>query len=247
MPNWNLETSSFFPNLSPVRKHLLFPSSRFHTFVSRMVPVRKHIARVAVIVLAGLGAMAAFLFIISGPPDPIYDGKPLGYWLGQSKPFQPGLNNPSGLVTLGLALDVKHLDTNAIPFLVDTVEFGDGPARRKYRELWWKCPGWLKSFLPEPRDTARIRSNALLYLLNLHTFDSPMVIPAMARVLEKDDDAVLRQGAAAFLGEGHSKDPAVIQALVHGLKDPDRNVRWSSTNALRKLDPSALTNAANKL
>jgi hypothetical protein len=202
---------------------------------------RKLIVLRLVLVLVIVFGLCALL-IPSGPADPLYDGKPLSYWLTQWKTFRP----EPGVIMSGPALDYKRLDTNAIPYLVYAFESRDGPARRKYRELYPWFPGWLKSSLPEPRDTATIRGVALEYLIRLETFDSPQVISAMARTLETDDDWLLKSLAVNMLEEGHSKDPAVIQALVRGLQDKDERIREECTNALRKLDPAALTNATRK-
>jgi hypothetical protein len=183
------------------------------------------------------------LLIPSGPPDPIYNGKHLSYWLRQPIKLYPlpppGFNAPP-IMLLGV-------DSNAIPLLVYKLDRRDAPSRYNYMELWPKLPGWLQACLPVPSDTTIIiRQNAQLYLMNLHTLDSPQVTAAMARILENDKDVSFRQRAASFLGEGHSKDPAVTQTLVRGLKDKDYLVRLYCTNALRKLDPAALTNAATK-
>ena len=80
----------------------------------------------------------------SGPPDPIYNGKHLSYWLTQRKPYQP----PVAFQWTEPVLDYKRLDTNAIPYLVYAFESSDGPARSKYSEFWPKLPGWLQACLP---------------------------------------------------------------------------------------------------
>src|SRR5262245_8675003 len=190
-------------------------------------------------VVIGLGIIIGIRAILvpSSPPDPVYDGKPLSYWLTHEKISQ----STSGIITSEPALDYTRLDTNAIPYLVYAFERRDGRARRGYAQIWIKLPSQLQSRLPKPRDTRAIRGLALAYLLKLEVFNSPQAISAMVRTIEDDEETYwLKWWAIFFLEKGQSKDPAVIQALCHGLKDKDERVREECTNALRTLDPVAL-------
>jgi hypothetical protein len=202
---------------------------------------RRKIIVVALVLVLVLALCA--LLIPSGPRDPIYDGKRLSYWLEQQW-IQDRANTNSGRVVP--ALRPERVDSTAIPYLAQAFATSDSSTRVRFAEFWPHLPGWLQVCLPKPRDTTNIRNNALIYLDNLRAYDSPLALPEIASALENGTDKNVRADAAAFLGMSQSRDPAVIRALVHGVKDPDRDVRWYSTNSLRRLDPAALTNAMSK-
>ena len=149
------------------------------------------------------------------PSEPVYDGKPISFWL-------------SGTPTPGKGPDYKIArDTNAIPFLVKALNYSlSDRAKNKH------TPG-------QPPE-ARGRSHAAMVLMHMGPLAEP-AIPALTRAWKNDDDPMVRLYAVlALVGIGKG-DRNVVMALSEALRDPLRC--RLATNALLELDPEAAARA----
>jgi hypothetical protein len=142
------------------------------------------------------------------PREPVYDGKPLSYWLING--------HPEGLVRIKVPASLLH-DSNTVPLLVGALSRRDRPWDRAYLGLLEKIPGALdrpRSHLPLPFRNAIIRGNALCVLSRMGPMAEPAV-PAIIRVLKADDIPEIRSEAASALLQ---IDPAA--AAKAGVKMP---------------------------
>jgi HEAT repeat protein len=153
-------------------------------------------------------------------PEPVYDGKPLSFWLTDTTPT-PG-KGPDYTIAR---------DTNAIPFLVKALKYSlSDRAKNKH------TPG-------QPPE-ARRRSHAAMVLMLMGPLAEP-AIPALIRAWKNDDDSMVTHYAVlALVGIGKA-DRNVVMALSEALREPDRC--RLATNALLRLDPEAAARAGISL
>jgi hypothetical protein len=190
------------------------------------------------------------ILIPSGPPDPIYDGNPLSYWLKQP-PVSEYLGSLHRTVSIARSVQV---DTNAIPRLIATIR-NDNGVQKHYARYLHRLPGWLQKRLPAPVPEGVMRDNAVDLLVQLGD-DARPAIPALADILKNGREAHARYEAAMLLAMIGKGDPVARQALIDAAQaDPYR-----SKNALEMLkavdpvaaaqlltnSPPALTNATPK-
>ena len=158
------------------------------------------------------------------PREPVYDGKPLGYWLGAYDRSSPP---PGGLLT----------DSNAVPLLTRALKPNGWAEIKFYREVWPRLPSAVRAHLPLPTPT---RYNAASLLGQMGAIAKP-AIPALIHVLKTDEDVHARRHAALALGHFGKDDPNVVPALKAALKDQDY-VAFGAACALWGLDPEIAIN-----
>jgi hypothetical protein len=179
--------------------------------------------------------------------EPVYDGKPLSYWLADivmrarqgraSVTVWRGSKGEPDIIRRAMS------DSNAVPFLVGVLRrdrwFGAGYYRRWF---WPKLPPSIRKHLPPPpAGKATTRSNAALLLGMGH--DEQRAILALVGALKDDDDSVVRWNAAWALGNLGNRNRTAVAALSEALKDKDPALRNEATNVLLHLDPEGAAKA----
>ncbi len=96
---------------------------------------------IVVVAISVVGVVGWSIFHAwSAPPEPMYQGRPLSYWLlGYSFPFN-GTNAPS---RADADAAIKDAGTNAIPLLLQMLRAHDSPLKTKL--LRWTCHDTLTS------------------------------------------------------------------------------------------------------
>jgi hypothetical protein len=160
------------------------------------------------------------------PPEPVYDGKPLSYWLITGAPA--ATRPPASLFS----------DSNAVPFLIEAIRRDSWFGATIYRKrLWPKLPATIQRCLPPPPAAANagdIRCYAAAILKNMGPMAKP-AIPALVRALKEDDDHNVRHRAVESLWDlrDTNGDSTVSAALVRALRqDEDPRVRYSAADSL---------------
>jgi hypothetical protein len=193
-------------------------------------------------------------------PEPVYDARPLSYWL---------TNHTNVLVSRGFFLSAQSLrstnnfykshpyvwrttfkyptrvlnDSNAVPFLIRNLKRDSWIGAAVYREqLWPKLPAAIKRWKPPPSGNPRARMTAADYLAQMGQM-ARQAIPALVTTTEEDDVPLVRAYAARALGSIGESGSTVTTALTAALKDKDDFVRSTATNALVRLSPEAATKA----
>jgi hypothetical protein len=159
------------------------------------------------------------------PREPVYEGKPLTYWLSTDR-------TPESLLA----------DSNAVPFVLEALKMDDWFGAALYRKhVWPKLPASIQTHLTAPVDNeGRVfRAGELLERLG------PMArrfIPAMVRALKHGEPSV-KYGAFHVLNQIDRGDKLVVAALTGWLTSKDSAVREAGTNALLLFDPGAALQA----
>ena len=196
-----------------------------------------------VLLVAALG-WATWQAMRSLPREPVYDGKPLSYWLS---PLQVG----PGRQTVGIVYKVGHSqrfvgpfrnaplsilsDSNAVPFLIKALKRDTWfRAANYWRWLWPKLPHAIQRHLSPPADNREVRWRAAHLLKAMGSIARPSV-PALIRAMKEDQDSAVRVQAASALSTLGEGDRAVVSALAAGLKDSDGDVRLRVLQALSEL------------
>ena len=202
------------------------------------------------ILLAGLLVIvvAGFAWLVLSPHEPVYNGKPLRYWLRgyHELPHQSNIGNkvigashiiefPPGVIQSQYEWHraeeaVRHIGTNAIPTLLKLVEARDSP-------LKLKLTGWLRRLRVVPIHPVTAVD---LNYQGVHGFvtlgaDARTAAPDLIRIYERNVSAVDQAGIAAFLSQmGPASRPA-IPSLLRAVTNADYDVRWTATFALGQI------------
>jgi hypothetical protein len=198
---------------------------------------RSRILLVALLVVIPVGL--AWVLIPSGPREPVYEGRPVNYWL--RNPKIPGTN-----ATANSALPYwPKMDSKAVPFLARALETREGRWDRFYLQVWYRTPGWIGNHLPPPVRAAVVRVGAANVLGTLGN-DAKPAIPVLIRTLQEDENGGVRCGAVFALLKIGAGDEQVTEAVVAALKDKDPNVRFVTGQILKQIDPEAAAKAGVK-
>ncbi len=133
--------------------------------------------------------------VTSHTREPVYDGKPISYWIDHPTNYYPTVGNfyKGGEFP-------KSVDARAVPYLIRALKRGEGPLQPKYNAAWWKFPAWMQKMLPYPYPSVIIRASAANELARLGPAAKP-AIPALTAASTKDDDDRMRRTAAYALAE----------------------------------------------
>ena len=219
--------------------------------------------RVAITLLsiAALGVVV-WIFLSARESEPVYQGKPLRYWLTlYTHGYSP--SNPGDQADRA----VREIGTNAIPTLLEMLQEKDSPLKLKWRALLEK-----QDFIQPPqrassrnyqagmafRTLGAIGSNAVPALAQIYrrkiSFDSqdgalmalggngPAALPVAAPVLldaVTNSDNALRLRAVTTIGEVHGQPEVFVPALIHALKDSNGVVMIYAVRALIAYGPDA--------
>ena len=183
--------------------------------------------RILIVILVG---GAAWVVLRPHEQEPIYEGKPISYFL----------RHPHY---------IPQLDSNAVPSLAKALATRDGLLQRPYAWLWYESPIWLRDHIPTKVEGWSIRMEAAGILEGMGD-DAKPAIPALIIALTEDKkvfrDDLARAAAASALGKIGSGNKAVTDALIAALNDKEPIVRTKATNALREIDPEAAVKAEIK-
>jgi hypothetical protein len=208
----------------------------------------------AAVFLAVTGGLVWWLLtpLQPGPPDLVYDGHPLSYWVnppgengvfkyGQPSVIKIGIQTSSS-TTSSTYIFLKSLDSNAVPFLVESLKRQRGGLRRVYNGFWRRAPSWLQNHLPAPKH-AWIRDNTFFFLQTLGVSARP-AIPELIRILREEDGDLYHDFAIVTLGVIATRDDkSAVEALVAATRDPDGGVRQTAVEEIERLDPDTAAKA----
>ncbi len=190
--------------------------------------MKNRLYRVLVVFLVAALGWAGWQAVRPLPPEPVYHGKPLSYWLA-IEPV-PGF----------LRVESKP-DSNAIPFLIAALKRDSWAGAAFYRKWLWpklypRLPPSARKRLPPPRfGNPIVRQNAATLLGDMGTVGSRS-IPALIKALKVDEDVSVRACAAWALGKFGTWNKSVVAALTQAsTKDTNARVRVIALATLGKI------------
>ena len=139
-------------------------------------------------------------------PEPVYEGRPISYWIAPHP----------GAYYKGSCPQSLFADSNAIPFLIKSLDRQDNALARAYSDLYSRMRSSVKRRARYPLDERRLYSAC--FLGDMGALASPS-IPALIRALTAQDPD-LRRAAAVSLQIGQ-REKAAIAALRAALKDTE--------------------------
>jgi hypothetical protein len=165
-------------------------------------------------------------------PEPVYDGILLSDYIA-GRQLGRAIPPPMSLLR----------DTNAVPFIIRALKTDSWFGAAWYRKwLWPRLTPSIRRHLPPPYADAHanpiIQSWAAEMLASMGSIAKP-AIPALIRVLKKNESAYVRAAAAQALGDLGNGDKSAIAALTEALSNDEMSVRGSASGALEKVDPEA--------
>ena len=113
------------------------------------------------ILLLGVFVAVSLGWLIRKPdqPEPIYQGKPVSYWVNDGFSLPPGGDDRPPAESA-----FRSMGSNAVPFLITTLGKADGPLKRIYIHCYSKLPAKFSRQIPRPRSTDTIRGHSILAL-----------------------------------------------------------------------------------
>ena len=215
------------------------------------VAVKKSRLRAALL-LAGLLGVPVVIYL-TRPREPVYDGKPVSYWVRGLASIHVTHNAASNKA-------FQHIGTNALPVLIEMLRTKDSKVKLWLRNLYYKQSLVHHHFTLAEED----RIPAVLGFSELGSLANPAV-PALIDLLadqEISEDAAralaaigseaveplisavtnrnqtIRLGAMAALGGIGSDARQAVPALSRCLRE-EGAVRSAAAKALKKIDPEA--------
>ncbi|MBI4663671.1 MAG: HEAT repeat domain-containing protein [Verrucomicrobia bacterium] len=145
-------------------------------------------------------------FLMAAPPEPRCRGMSLSEWLAKSDQHTVG----EGIAEIG---------PDAIPFLIRTLRPPHPLWNRLYTPLWKSLPQTVRTRLPWPYASERVRENALSALREFGEEARP-ALPAVLKSARSDPGWLCRVFAMnAVVAIGHD-EPAVASLFAVLLRDP---------------------------
>ncbi len=197
---------------------------------------------VGALVVALLAVLAWTLLRAPAPaPEPVYNGKPLSYWLQGFGPY-PNTTRPTETEAL---VAIQQIGTNAIPTLLQMLRAHDSPLKYKLR-IWAIRRGLIRIIYKIPWDY----NNSLPFAFNFRAMRGfqqlgPLAtnaVPDLIRVLDhpvSPESESLTAGALGAIGPGAK---AAVPALLRAAASTDLSVRNAALLALGQIhaDPDAV-------
>jgi hypothetical protein len=180
-------------------------------------------------------------------PEPVYEGRPLDYWLTNVSVLRTGamdglFPDPRWRGVFVLPAGLLY-DSNAVPFLVKALKRDSWMGAAVYRkQVWPKLPSSIQKRLPPPHGDPGMRMTAADYLTQMGP-RARAAIPSLIRALKEDDVSFVRAYAAVALGSIGKDDSTVTTTLTKALKDKDGQVGNAAAAVLHDLDPEAAAKA----
>jgi HEAT repeat protein len=179
---------------------------------------------------------------LAGPREPVYQGQPASYWVGQ-------LKDDDRYVRMHAAAALGQIGPHAreaVPALLESLQDNDDSIRQWAaqalegigKEAEEAVPA-LRRALNDVNAFVRIKAAAVLWKLG---GQAPAVIDALVEAL-REDNWMVRSAAALALGKIGPEAAAAVPALSAAVKDQSSDVRKVSAEVLRKVAPHAVVPA----
>ncbi len=177
--------------------------------------------------LTGVAAVGVILAWTFRTREPVYQGMPLGYWVGEFRSGNPKSRNDCQAA-------VQASGPNAIPYLMSLARRQDAIDQRLYRAVWPRLPGILKRRLRQPDPISYELHQRIGFLLG--SIGEPAV-PTLLRALQ-EHNAGARLAAVGAIRRIAPKSEPAVRLVVKLVDDPNRLTRLSAVMALERMKPN---------
>jgi len=184
--------------------------------------------RTVLVLFACLAGLGALLFLFGHPREPRYQNRPLSYWVamlaGPQARRPEAKEAPAAVTTIG---------TNALPFLLDWIQYEPPPWNAKLTEVIAR----LKRTLPEEphhrsgREYLAVAADRALWILGTRALPA---IPELTRLMnDPSRPETARRAAGALRAFGTNSLP-VLLAVVDNPKHPCRTTAILALQIMRR-------------
>ena len=192
----------------------------------------KRLRVILVFVAVLLGGLLVILF--SRPGEPSYQGRRLSQWLDEyeATAFMRVQSTDTKARSQAAHHAVKMIGTNAIPFLIQWLQFTNSPSRDRYNLLLSK-----QKLIRFRFETERHANNPALRGFGILRDDAQSAAPELARLLEsprQDQRYMAIECLVVIDSEQHKLLPVFLQAF----KSTDFNTRMWAGAHLRDAYPA---------
>lgn len=186
--------------------------------------------------LAVLAAGTAIWFRANYHPEPVYQGRPLSYWLNQMSP-RLSMTRPVNARSFFQAqmqaqAAVSHIGTNAIPTLLRMLEAQDSSLKLRFYVLIERLPHVHIRFA---------RADDLVWEaqrgFQLLGRPAAVAVPDLINIYQRNSSIGTRQAITAIFSNMGPAAKEATPLLLHEVGNPDAEVRNFVINALRKIRP----------
>lgn len=226
--------------------------------------------RVIIIIFASTALMGGAAWQVLRPREPVFEGKPLSFWLQGYDPIQgtePGNQKADEVLS--------QVGTNAIPTLLRMLSTGDPPFIVKLKALvrrqhfisfrrraasnqhfqavkaFQRLGPSARGAVPALIEIYEQNLSAASQIETAHALGSigPPASPAIPALLRgmTNIDANVRCGTAFVLSQIHAEPALVVPVLTNSLHDSSLSVRMATINALGTFGPDAKSAAPSLL
>jgi hypothetical protein len=184
--------------------------------------MRKRLRIAFAVLLLGIAEVLAWELLRE--KEPVYDSKPLSYWIRRPRAINMHLGEP-------YTVAIPALNSRAVPILIRYLGIRDGPLKRFYMTKWATLPDWIRTRLPRPMAADHVRLNSILALGQMGPAAKPAV-PSLIHILNEDPSVQVRFPAVLALARIAQGDGAVRMALLGALRDRSSDVSLQAAQAL---------------
>jgi len=197
---------------------------------------KRYVLLIAILLLAFAAGLA---WQLSQPREPMYEGRPLSYWL-------EGYNFDSRTETSEQSADLamREIGTNAIPTLLRMLQESDSPLKVKFFALVER-----QSLIKVRHVTAVERNYSAFKGFESLGASARVAVPVLIQIYGRNNSDETRIFTACSLGAIGPAAKAAVPILLSGLMATNPAVRFNAVLALGKIHSDAemvlpyLTNA----
>ncbi len=157
--------------------------------------LRRH--RKLLLAAAGLALVSVLGIVLLRENQPQYKGRSLQYWVElRARPPAPAAPDYSSQPRYeDSATAIRHIGTNAIPFLLKWVAYDPPVAMQALERLVWQGGMFTSPFARLPFFRQRTRAEAVFYAFLVLGPDAGCAIPALTRLAENPEKPVVADRA----------------------------------------------------